>query len=234
MNGVDVRLLDGGVWVRSGEHALLIDAPAGAAGALGFELRSLDAVLLTSGRARSVGGLIELLEAAALYRDLGDPLDVHVPLGEERGPALADFWVQHWPGRFPLTVDAARPGSTFSVGPITVTTFPVRAGEPRWSDRQVEPRVAIGATVLCADRRIVVLFGAGPDPALERHVRHADVLVVEVGVVPWPNESPRGRSPWRLRFDEALALGQSTVDLWIVGDDGSRTPPARPSGLVRS
>lgn len=197
---------------------VVLDAPAGIAAAVGPELASVRAVVLTSGRARSLSGLVELLEALAAHRDPDLPLTLHVPLGEERGAALADLWVQHWPGRYPLTVDAERPGATFEVGALTVRTLALRSGEPDWSAGSVRSRVAVGVSVRSGEARAAVLFGAAPEPGLERWCAGADLAVVEVGVVPWP----RSDVAWRLRPDEAVAIGQGARELWIVGDDGQR------------
>jgi hypothetical protein len=215
---VRVRYCRGGLWVSAGGHALAIDAPAGLSATVGNQLSALSAVVLTSGRARAVGGLVELLEAVAGAGEREHPLVLHVPFGEERGAALADLWVQHWAGRYPLTLDSERPGSRFQVGPLEVTTLPIRSGEPVWATGTVSPKVGVGVEVLHRGRRLVALLGAAPEPALERYCADADWLVVEVGVTRWP----RTEVPWRLRADQAVALGRTAKRLWIVGDDGRR------------
>lgn len=219
---IEVHFAHGGIWLwntaPSGPHGVAIDAPAGMAAAIGADLARLSAIVVTSGRARAIGGLIELLEATAAHRDPALPLVLHVPFGEERGAALADLWVQHWQGRFPLTVDAERAGVRFDAGGMQITTVALRAAEPDWAARDVVPRVAIGVIAEHAGARVAILLGAAPDPGLERHCAGADLAVIEVGVLPWP----RSDVAWRLRPDQAIAVGAGARALWIVGDDGRR------------
>jgi hypothetical protein len=209
----------GGLEVAVGNDALLVDVPAGIERALGDRLGRLRAIVLTGGSPRAVGGLVPLLCALEPWRDPEAELPVHVPIGEDRGAALADAWVRHWPDRFPVTVDAERPGITFDAGPFEVTTFEVRAGEPRWRTGTVEPRVAVAVRVRTEDLVVVLVPAAAPSTVIERACRDADIAVIEVATVSWPTTAER----WRPTAEEALRLGAGAgaKEVWLVGDDGS-------------
>lgn len=205
----------GGLEVAVGPDALLVDVPAGIERALGDRLGRLRAIVLTGGSPRAVGGLVPLLCALEPWRDA--ELTVHVPIGDERGAALAEAWARHWPDRFPVTVDAERPGATFDAGPFGVTTFEVRAGEPRWRLGAVDPRVAVAVRVRTDDLTVVLVPAASPSTVIERACRDADVAVVEVAAVPWPPTAER----WRPTAEEALRLAAGAKEVWLVGDDGN-------------
>lgn len=208
--------LGGALYVSHGADALLVDAPSGVDALLGDRAARLRAVVLTGGTVRQVGGLVPLLCALERWRAAGTALPVHVPLGEERGAALADAWVRHWPDRYDVTVDAERPGATFDEGPFAVATFALRAGEPRWRIGTVEPRTAVAVRVTTPDRSVAFVPAAVPSTAVERACRGADLAVIEVGVVPWPRTAER----WRPTAEEALRLAAGAKEAWLVGDDG--------------
>ncbi|MEQ1564867.1 MAG: hypothetical protein ABMA64_04460 [Myxococcota bacterium] len=211
------RWIGGGLWVEHAGDAILIDAPTGAAAELGEDLGRLRAVVLTTGRARSLAGLLELLSAAERFRG-GAPLELHLPLGEERGAAVAEVWAHHWDA-YPLVIDAQQPGSTFSVGPFDVSTAAVQVGDPRFHPERVEARLGLGLRISTgAGGPIAVLLGAAPDPGLHRLCAGAELAVIEVGVAPWP----RVDRAWRLRTEQALAVGAGARQVWLVGDDGQR------------
>ena len=213
----EVTWLSGGLWIAVGNDALLVDVPAGIERVLGARLGQLQAIVLTGGSPRAVGGLVPLLCALEPWRDAEAELPVHVPIGEDRGAALADAWVRHWPDRFPVTVDAERPGSTFDVGPFRVATFEVRAGEPRWRTATVEPSVAVAVRVLTGDLTVVLVPAASPSTVVERACRDADIAVIEVAVVGWPTTAER----WRPTAEEALHLSAGAKEVWLIGDDGN-------------
>ena len=119
-------------------------APAGLGEALGPSLGRVRAIVSTTGRIRSVGGLVPLLCALEPHRASDAALLLHPPLGDERAAGLAEVWERFWPDRYPIVLDVVQPGGTFDVGPIEVTTFPIRVGEPRWRDGAVEATVGVG------------------------------------------------------------------------------------------
>lgn len=210
-----VRWLHGGLLLRYRGDAFVLDAPPAVAAAIGDELPHVRGIVLTGGRIRTVGGLVELLCALAPHR-AGVAMDLQAPLGDERGPALAETWVRGWGAPFPLSIDAARPGARVELGPIAVTLVPIRAGEPDWANDEVRARVAVALRVETPDACIAWVPGAAPSAAVRRACDGADLAVVEVGVEPWP----RSERPWRLSMQDALRAGEGAGDLWVVGDDG--------------
>jgi len=216
-DGVAVWWIGGGLYAEADGEGLLLDAPVSAATALDGlgALPRLGSVLLTSGRARSVGGLVTLL--CALERHRSDvPLTLRSPLGEERGEALASAWTTAWPGRYPLLVDGFLPGEPFEAGPFDGETVPVRHGEPVWREGAVVAAIGVGIRVRAGGVTIAWVPGAGPDAAVRTACRGADLAVVEIGVEPWPG-ADRG---WRLSIEDALAHSSDAGEVWIVGDDG--------------
>jgi hypothetical protein len=167
---------------------------------------------------RSIGGLVPLLGALEPSHGGGAAVTLQVPLGEERAATLAEAWIRCWPDRYPLSVDAVRPGASFELGPIAVATSAIRVGHVRWATGEVEAGLGVALRITTPDLTIAVVVGAAPDPALARVCAGADVAVIEVGRVAWP----RTDVAWRLRTDEAAELGAGAAALWMFGDDGER------------
>lgn len=211
----------GGLWLEHDGHGLLVGAPAGAAEDLGDALGCLRAIALPVTRPRDVGGLLTLLAALEPWRRDEEVVELHVALGDERGPALAEGFAAHWDGA-PLTIDAQRAGASLHAGPFAIETRALTVGEPRWRPPRIEGRAGLALRVTAGDRRVAIVRGARPEPWLARWCAGADLAVVEIGVTPWP----RADRPWRLRQDEALAIGAGARELWIAGDDGERVGAA--------
>ncbi len=216
-----VRWCGGGLYVEVGGDGVLVDAPPAVAEALGPDLPRVRSVVITGGRMASVGGLLPLLAALEPHRAPEHPLPVRVPLGEERGAAIAEVWTRHWPDRYPVEVDAARPGARFDVGVIDVETLAVRAGEPVWRAGVVVPRVQLAVRLRTPELLVAFVPGAAPGTVVSRATRGADVAVIEVGVLPWPRTDAR----WRMSAAEALAAADHGGVLWLVGDDGAPVSP---------
>jgi hypothetical protein len=218
-DGVGVEWIrGGGLWIRWDRGGLLLDAPPAAA-ALGEELALLRAVVLTSGRIQSVGGLLGVLAASDRWRLPELPLPVHVLLGEERAAWIAETWERGWPERTSVALDAEVPGALFDVGPFEVKTVPVSACEPDFRAGTLQAIPAVGLR-LHGPIDVAWIPGAAPGPAVEHLCRDADLAVVEVGVLPWPKG---GR---RLRREDAIAAAAGARLLWLVGDDGERLDEA--------
>lgn len=218
---MEVAWTGGGLWIRSGDEGVLIDAPAGGAERLGLDVARVTAVVLTSGAPRSVAGLIPLFCAldhawlAAGHHDRSLPL--FTTLGEERGAALADAWARAWPGHAPVVIDAMRAGGRFSIGALDLTTIALRSGEPTWPDG--EPRAALAVAVRVEGPGGVVVFvpPATPSTAVARACVDADLAVVMVGVLPWLPSEQR----WRPTASEAAHLASGAKSVWLAGDDGT-------------
>lgn len=211
-----VSWIAGALVVEVGGDVLLVDSPAGLPEALGPTLGRIRGIVFTTGRIRSVGGLVPLLCALEPHRPADAALPLHPPLGDERAAAMAEIWERTWPDRYPIVLDVVRPGGAFDVGPVQVTTFPIRVGEPRWREGTVDTLIGVGLRLETPDLVAAIVLGAAPSPALARSCADVDLAVIEVGVVDWP----RTPAPWRLRTDEALAIGAGAGTLWLVGDDG--------------
>jgi hypothetical protein len=210
--------VEGTLVVSVGPDVLLIDAPPSSLDGLAAWLPQVRAVVITSGRLSAVGGLLPLLCALEPHRGLDAELTLHVPPGDERAPSLAEVWVRHWPDRYPLVVDSERPGTTFEVGALTVTTQPLTTGElTRTGVQELE---AIGLLLQTPDLSVGYFRGRAELPKLERWLR-TDLAVLEVGVAPWP----RTDRPLRLRTDEAAQVARHTQELWLLGDDGRWLDP---------
>lgn len=217
-DGVSAWWIGGGLYLEADGEGLLLDAPGTAADALeGLgALPRIRSVLLTSGRPRSVAGLVPLLCALERHRT-DEPLPLRSCLGEERGEALANAWMVAWPGRYPLLVDGFLPGEPFDAGPFEGETVPVRHGEPVWGrDPLVLPAIGVAVRVRVGDVTIAWVPGAGPDGAVRQACRDVDLAVVEIGAEPWPPSE----AAWRLTIEDALALASEAAEVWIVGDDG--------------
>ena len=61
----------------------------------------------------------------------------------------------------------------------------------------------------------------GPINTLLRLCQDVDLAVVEIGAKPWPS----AREPWRLSFVQAVTLGSSARELWVVDDKGEVLQP---------
>jgi hypothetical protein len=214
--GSRISWIGGALAVEVGGDLLLVDSPTGLADALGPALGRVRGIVFTTGRIRAVGGLVPLLCGLEPHRATEAELPLHPPLGDERVAAMAEIWERTWPDRYPIVLDVVRSGTPFDVGPVRITTFPVRVGEPRWRTGTVDHLVGVGLRLETPDLVAAVILGAAPSAALVRHCADVDLAVIEVGVVDWP----RTDAPWRLRTDEALALGSGARTLWLVGDDG--------------
>jgi len=176
--------------------------------------------VLTRGRVQSVGGILPLLVAMMPHRVTGVPLPLWVPLGEERGAMLAETWVRGWPESYPITLDAVGVGTRWNRGDFRLSLHGVRAGEPRFRAGTVEAVIGTALRVETDDMVLAWVPAAAPSPAVARVCRGADLVVVEVGHVPWPHTTER----WRMSVSEALVLGGDSSELWIVRDDGSFGP----------
>jgi hypothetical protein len=192
--GVTVRWV-GGLWVRWGADALLIDAGPATVG-LGPELAALRALLLTSGRMRAIGGLPALLEAAAPWREA--ELPVHHLLGEERSSFLVEAWQRGWPDRYPVSLDARPPGDRFDLGPFAVTTRRVVRGEPVVAARLQGPLTIAWVPLSDADAQIVNVC------------RGADLAVIQVAT----------RGPG-LGASEAISAAEGVGLLWLIDEAGA-------------
>lgn len=211
----DLRVvwIGGGLYVGDGVTGLLIDAPEGSAAALESldAVGSLDAVLLSSGRPRAIGGLLGVLDAIGYGRPSDRALVVWSPLGEDRPGMIVDVWERGAPPNFPLVVDGEAPGALIRVGAFAIHTASVRRGEPRWVPPDVVPVPAVGFRV---SGPVEIAYVGGPaTPAL---CKGAKVAVVEVGVRPWPSHP----EPWRLSVDQAVRLAAGAQLVVLVGDDG--------------
>jgi hypothetical protein len=212
-----VRWLGGGLYLEHAGDGFVLDTPPGVVAALGDDaLGRIRAIVLTGGRIRTVGGLLELLCALAPHRR-GAPLELRGPLGEERGPALAETWVRGWGSPYPLTIDAERPGAVLSVGPMEVELHEVRAGEPDWADETVVRRMQVALRVRTPDATVAWVPGAAPGRTVAQVCDGVDLAVVEIGSEPWP----RTDHPWRMSPGEAIRAGQLARQLWMVQDDGT-------------
>ncbi len=209
-----IRWLGGGLLVQWRDHAFVLDAPPSVVEALGDALPMVRAVVLSGGRAASVGGLVPLLTALAPHRD-GVALDLRLVLGEERGAALAETWVRAWGQPYPVVIDAERPGGLLKLGPVEVELVPMKAGEWHWGEGTVRSRLQVALRVRTPDAQLVWVPGSAPGTAVARACEGADLVVIEVGVVPWPRHDGR----WRLSAGDALGAARD-AELWLVGDDG--------------
>jgi hypothetical protein len=234
-----VSWVNGTVELQVGEDVLLVDAPAGAAERLpAASLGRTRGIVCTSGRIQAVGGLVPLLCALERHRGPDDTVVLQVPLGDDRAAALAEAWTRGWPDRYPLTIDAQRPGAAVpsELAGVEVETVRVRTGDVRWATAEVEPGVGMALRLTSPDLAVAVILGAAPDrrgwppspgsgasarrAPLERLCDGADLAIVEVGVTDWP----RTDEPWRIRVDEVPALAAGAREVWVVGDDGRPVP----------
>lgn len=211
----DLRVvwIGGGVYVGDGVTGFLLDAPEGAATALESldALGSLDAIFLSGGRPRAIGGLLGVLDAIGHGRPANRSLIVWAPLGEDRPSMIVDVWQRGVPPNFELIVDAEAPGAAIRIGAFTVHTVAIRRGEPQWAPPDVVPVPAVGFRVRGP---VEVAYLGGPSTAAL--CQGAKVAIVEVGVRPWPSHP----EPWRLSVDQAVHRAAGAEMVVVVGDDG--------------
>jgi len=211
----EVRWLGGGLLVQWRDHGFVLDAPPGVSRALGDRLGAVRAIVLSGGRWQSVGGLVELLCRLGPHRG-GVPMDLTVPLGEERGVALAETWVRAWGSAYPLALDGLRPGGQRRLGPMSVELMPVTAGEPDATWERVVPRLQVAVRLATPDATVAWVPGAAPCDAVRRACAEADLAVVEMAVEAWPHDEGR----WRMTPTEALHRASFAREVWLAGDDG--------------
>ena len=209
---IGVTWIGGGLWVRWPDGGLLLDAPPATA-ALGSELGWLRAIVSSSGRIRSVGGLLGALAEADRWQR--GPVEVHHAIQDERASLVAETWQRGWPDGLPIEIDAHTPGQPFPVGPFTVHTRSVEAFTPNFHSGTLQPSHALGVR-LTGPLTLAWVPGAAPSPVVAHLCRGADLAVVEVGVLPWP------RGPARLRPEDAIRAAAAANLVWLVGDDGIR------------
>ena len=210
-----VTWLDGGVLVQWQDHGFLLDAPPGITRALGPRIASVRAIVLTGGRWQSVGGLIELLAQLGPYRS-GLPMDLRLPLGAERGVALAETWIRAWGSPYPLAIDLVRPGIGHDMGPMGVELRTVRSAEPDGTGEGIVPRLQVATRLTTPDAVVVWVPAAAPGEGVRKLCVGADLAIVEAGTRPWPAHEGR----WRMTPTEALTHGSGAGEAWVVGDDG--------------
>lgn len=213
-----VRWLDGALLISRGPLSVLVDAPPNTD--LGADAGRVQAIVLTSGRMRAIGGLLPVLASLEPYRLQDAAIQLHFPLGEERGAALTEAWVQGWPDRYPLTLDAEFPGGQFIACGLQFDTMPLRAGDPRWRDGSVDDAVAVAVRITAPEATVVWIPGAAPQSGLGRMCDGVDLAIIEVGMLDWPRTAER----WRLSLTDAMKIGANAAELWVVGDDGSFGP----------
>lgn len=206
---------DGALVVSVGSDTIVLDAPPAAdLEAIASVLPYMRAIVLTSGRLSSVGGLLPLLCALEPHRGEDAALTLHLPAGDERGAAIAEVWVRGWPDRYPLVIDAVQPGAEIELGPILARSWPLATAEIVRGE--VRPMTAVGLQLQTPDLSVTYLRGAADPRAIARWLA-VDLAILEVGAQPWP----KTERPWRLRADEASKLGALAGEVWLVTDDGS-------------
>ena len=218
-----VHWLQGGLLVRHGHAAVLLDAPRGVADVAAEWLPRVHGIAISSGRMASVRGLLALLEAVSLTRPRGTAFTVLGPADDQRIPAIVEVWTRGWPGRNPVHLDGLLPGDTAEVGGLPLELVSIPHGEPTADDPpRVRRAAGYAVRVHTPDGIVAWVPGAAPGPAVRRACRNAALAVVEVGVVPWPTSD----QPWRLTLADALSAVGANTTLWVVGDDGARLDAA--------
>lgn len=212
---VSVRWLQGGLSVRVGADVWVVDAPTGVVDALGDEAARVRGVVISHGRMPAVGGLLPLLDALHGHVSEDVPLEVRVPLGDERPALLADAWSRGWPGRTPLVLDAEAPGMASELGPLMLERVQFRGGEP--VQGEIRPLAVDGLKIGLGSLTIAWLPCVAPSTRLDRFFVGVDLAVVTVGAAPWPRSEERVR----LSLAEAVAASAAAETVWIVTDEGS-------------
>lgn len=213
----EVRWTGGGLLIRTRRAALWIDA--GPAGLFGEPALVRDAaIVLTSARTQSVGGLLGLLDATEPLRP-----SLIYPLGGERVPLLVSAWSSLHPERQDPTLDGIIPGQPVDVGELHLATFPLRCAEAvRQSDgAEVHPVQGMGVQVHVDDLRITWIPASAPGTRVERYCRGSQLAVIQVAALPYPSTE----RPWRATLDDAIRLAEGAEEVWLVGDDGRVVGP---------
>ncbi len=213
----EVRWCGGGLLLRSRGTTLLLDCPVGVEYYLGELAGELDAVVLTSGRLRAVGGLIGLLESVSRYKRNGK-LTVYCGVGEERGPALVECWMRDWRMDLDVQLDLSTPGRFLPIGEANLLMESVPHSEPLWSQDRVVPAFGVALRVEIGASALTWVPGAGPHPVIGRLCRCSSLAVIEIAGLPWPVTDPARR----LTREEALEAGALADELWLVTDAGVR------------
>ena len=217
-----VHWVQGGLLVQFGSVVLAIDAPMGIADRITPHLGHVQGIVLSSGRMASVRGLLALMEATSRARTT--PFTVIGPAMDERIPAIVEVWTRGWQNRVPIHIDALPTNEPAFFGEIQVRLQSVAHGEPNGQHPEGIERVpGCAVQIQTPDTQIVWVPGAAPNPSVRRAIRGADLAIVEVGVVPWPQTEQR----WRLTLTEALEAAQDAETVWVVGDDGQRISGAQ-------
>lgn len=211
-NGVTVAWLNGGLAISRRSGWVLVNAPPGCSELLSeLDAWKITAIVLSSGRMRALGGLLEVLGGLSPERTV----EVVHPLGAERPPLIVDAWSQGWPGGVPVRVDGVAAGQTIDLAGIAVELVPLRVSER--VGEGVQATAGVGVRLELPGATIAWLPSAAPGVAGGRMCAGVDLAVVEVGVGPWP---PTDR-PCRLDLAGAVRAGSGAAELWLVGDDGS-------------
>jgi hypothetical protein len=223
-----VRWLAGGLYIDSSGDALLLDVSEGMAARLHADglLARVRGILLTGGRIHAVAGLLPLLCAMESCWSGGEPLVLCFPLGDERGALIADSWVRGWGQRFPVVLDGQQPGVSWEMGDFSISTLAVRQGELVYESSSHKPSIVGHQGVAYrvqtpAGSVAFVPSTGGPVNALARLCDGVDLAVIEVGAKPWPS----AREPWRLSFVQAVSVGSTARELWVVDDTGRVLQP---------
>ncbi len=215
---LEVRWLQGAVWVRTPGHGVLFDTPPGIVRDL-LDLPHLDdlhTVVITSDRLRSLAGLHGVL---ALLTERGHrTIQVVHSLACERIPTLAASWGEAF--RDSLTVDLLGEAGTdpIQAGQLQLQLTPLSAVElTPHADQPVRAIPAIAVTCHLGARHVVWVPEARPTPRIRRLTHGAELAILQVGT----RDFPPTEQAWRLSLDQALRWGAHAQRLWLVGDDGS-------------
>lgn len=218
MSAAPVRWVGGALWAGGPRGGVLIDAPVGVDRALEEAglLPSLQGVVISSSRTRSVAGLLALWDALGRARQR--TFNVTHVLGDERTPLLAAAWAQGWPDGVGLDLDGLTPGGITEIAGVEVELVPLRMGEASWGPGAVHPVTGCGLRLRVRGQTIAWAPTCRPGTAVARLCLGADLAVVEVGTGPWP----ASEAPWRLSVDDATRAGVGAREVWLVSDEGER------------
>lgn len=212
------RWIGGALWLDGKHGGVLVDAPDGVHRALDAAglLPSLQAVVISSARTRSVAGLLALWDA--MGRASRRTLTVIHTLGDERTPLLCQAWSQGWPDGVRIDLDGIAPGGITDVAGVEIELVPLRLGEASWSPPAVTPVAGCGLRLRHGGRVIVWVPAARPGTASVRLCQGANLAVIEIGTGPWP----ASEAPWRMSYADAAKAGAGADEVWIVDDLGQR------------
>jgi hypothetical protein len=216
IGALTVRWLGGALLLEHPGGDVLLEAPPGVDAALAHvgALRGLRAVVLATGRMRSVGGLLGVLDAVSRARGRTVPVHVVHPVDVERAAVVADAWTRGWPEGVAVELDAVVPGHPVPVAGLEVTFAPLAMADAV-GDRVV-PVTGSGVRVELDGVVLAWAPVARPGAALRRLCEGADLAVVEVGRRPWPE----GAEGWRVDVHGADEAARTARSRWRVGDDG--------------